>query len=121
MMRGFSLVQLVMMLGVLGILGLAVIIYAPSLDTTRLDVAVRQVLSDIEYAKQNASLTGVTSGVAFVNGGAYTVYQGTTATPLANPATRQNMVVTLSTNFPGVVISGNYTVEFNSLGKPTTG
>lgn len=121
MIRAFSLFQMVLILGLLGILGLAAIVYAPSLDTTRLDVAIHQVLSDIEYAKQNASLTGVISGVDFVKNGAYTVYQSTTVTPLLNPATHQNMIVTLSNNFPNVEINNKYTVEFNSLGQPTKG
>lgn len=120
-MRGFSLLEIVMILAMLGILGLAAIVYAPSVETTRLDAAARQVLSDIEFAKQNASMTGVTSGVQFVGGGAYTVYQGSTATPLSSPLTKQNMIITLSTNYPSIVISGNFTVEFNSLGSPTTG
>ncbi len=121
MIRAFSFVELVIVLALVGILGLAAIVSAPSLDTTRLDVAIKQVLSDIEYAKQNASLTGQTSGVQFVSSGAYTVYQGTVSTPLSSPLTHQNMIVTLSANYPNIVISNNFTVEFNSLGVPTTG
>ncbi len=109
------------MLALLGVLGLAAIVSAPSVSTTRLDSAIRQVLSDLEYAKQNASVTGVNSGIQFVSGGAYTVYQNTTATPLTDPVTNQSKVVTLSTNFPGISISGSITVEFNSLGTPVTG
>ncbi len=109
------------MLALLGVVGLAAIIAAPSISTTRLDVAIRQVLSDLEYAKQNASVTGVNSGVQFVSGGAYTVYQNSTATPLTDPVTSESKVVTLSTNFPGISISGSITVEFNSLGTPISG
>jgi prepilin-type N-terminal cleavage/methylation domain-containing protein len=119
--RGFSLIELVMVIAIVGVLGLVAIIYAPSIDNTRLDAAAKQVVSDIEFAKQNASLTGVISGVNFVSGGAYTVYQGTTATPLASPLTLQSMVVTLSAKYPNIVISSNFTVEFDSLGSPTTG
>lgn len=121
MMRAFSLMELVMVIAVVSVLGLAVIIYAPSVELTRLDAAAKQVISDIEFAKQNASLTGQISGVNFVSGGAYTVYQGTTATPLASPLTLQNMIITLSDKYPNIVISNNFTVEFNSLGAPTTG
>lgn len=121
MIRGFSLMELVMVIAVVGVLGLAASIYAPSVDSSRLDAAAKQVVSDIEFAKANASLTGQTSGVNFVSGGAYTVYQGTTATPLTNPLTLQNMIITLSTNYPNIVISGNFTVEFDSLGSPITG
>ncbi|MES2503990.1 MAG: GspH/FimT family pseudopilin [Myxococcota bacterium] len=119
--NGFTLAELVLVIGLAGILSVTAFVYAPSLSTTRLDTAAQQVYSDIEHAKQNASSTGVTSGVSFVNGGAYTVYQGTTATPLTHPQTKQNMVITLSTKYPGISISGNYVVEFNELGAPTTG
>lgn len=121
MFRAFSLLELIAIIALVGVLGLAAIIYVPSLDSTRLDVAAKQVVSDIEYAKQNASLTGQTSGVSFVSGGAYTVYQGTTATPLQSPLTLQNMVVTLSVNYPNIMIANNYVVEFDALGRPVTG
>ncbi len=66
-------------------------------------------------------MTGQTSGVQFISGGSYTVYQGSTATPLTSPLDKQNMVITLANKYPNIVISSNYTVEFNSMGTPTTG
>ncbi|MBL4818279.1 MAG: GspH/FimT family pseudopilin [Deltaproteobacteria bacterium] len=119
--KGFSLVEVVMVLGILGVLSISAIVYAPSLDRTRLEVAARQALSDIEFAKQNASITGVTSGVQFVSGGNYTVYQGSTAMPLTDPASKTDLIVNVSTKYPNVSLSNNLTVEFNSLGAPTTG
>jgi Tfp pilus assembly protein FimT len=120
-MRGFSLPQLVIVIALAGILATVAISFTPSLPNARLDVAAKQVLSDIEYAKQNAMLTGQTSGVQFISGGAYTVYQGTTATPLLSPLTQVNMVVTLSATYSGVSLSTNFTVEFDRFGSPTAG
>lgn len=119
--RGFSLIELVLVIALLGVIGLVTIVSAPSTRAIYLDVAIRQVLSDIEYAKQNASVTGVNSGVQFVSGGAYTVYQNTVATPLTDPVTNKSKVITLSSSFPGISISNNFTVEFNSLGTPVLG
>ncbi len=112
---------MVLAMVLVGVVGAFAIFYMPSLSKSQLDVAANQVASDITYAQQNAMTTGTTSGVNFVSGGAYTVYQGTTATPLVSPLTHQNMVTTLSARYPGVSITNSYTVEFNNFGSPTTG
>jgi prepilin-type N-terminal cleavage/methylation domain-containing protein len=120
-MRGFSAVEILLAITLLGVLAVAAIYSITSTGDVSLNAAAVQVRSAIEYAQQNAMTTGQTSGVTFINNGAYTVYQGTVSTPIANPLTRENMVVTLSVSYPGVNISGNYTVEFDSMGRPTTG
>jgi len=120
-LRGFTLLQLVLTVAVLGILGMSVVSITGTPQRVNLDAAAREVQSDIRYAQQNAMMTGTTSGVSFVSGGAYTVYQSTTATPLKSPLTKQDMVLTLSAKYPTVAISGSYVVQFNSFGAPTTG
>jgi len=119
--NGFTLIELVLVIGLLGVLALAAVVISPDISPARLDAAAKQVQSDIEYAKQNAVLTATTHGAQFVSGGAYTVYRSTTATPLASPLTKQSMVITLSAQYPGISISSNYTVEFDRFGNPTTG
>lgn len=120
-LAGFTLLELVLTIALLGALALGLVLISPSIAPARLDAAAKQVVSAIQYAQQNAATTTQTSGVFFVSGGAYTVYQGTTATPLADPLTKQNMIITLSDRYPGVSLSSNYTVEFNRMGIPTTG
>ena len=120
-MRAFTAVEVLLSVLLLGVLALAAVMLVPPIGTYRLNAAANQVRSDIQYAQQNAVTTGQTSGVQFVNGGAYTVYQGTVSTPLLSPLTRSTWIVTLSTNYPNTVISGNYTVEFDNFGNPTTG
>lgn len=115
------MVELVLVIALLGIMGLAVRVMAPSVSLARLNMAAKQVLSDMEYARQNAQLTGVVSGVSFVQNGSYTVYQATTATPLKSPLNRTDMVLTLSSAYPGISLSKTYVVEFNSFGVPSTG
>lgn len=120
-MRGYSIIELVVVISLLGVLAVAAVVMTTSVDDSRLNVAANQVLSDIYFAQQNATTTGQTSGVDFVGSGSYTVYQGTTATPLLSPLTGQNLVVLLADNYPNVTISANYVVEFDSMGAPTTG
>lgn len=119
--RGFTLIELVLVIAILGVLSVAAIIAVPSPKAPNLMAAARQVQADIEYAKQNAMMTGTTSGVAFVSGSSYTVYQGTVATPIKDPLTLQNMVMTLSSRYSGVTLGSAYVVEFNSFGAPTLG
>lgn len=120
-MKGFSAVEILLAVALLGILAVAAVYLLPPVGEVSLAAAAVQVRNDIEYAQQNAVTTGQTSGVAFTNNGSYTVYQGTTSTPLSSPLTRSDMIITLSNSYPGVSISGNYTVEFDSMGQPTTG
>lgn len=119
--NGYTLIELVLVIAILGILAIAVVLISPSITPARLDAAAKQVQSDIEYAQQMAMMVTTTHGVSFVASGAYTVYESTTATPIASPLTKQSMVMTLSDKFPDISIQNNYTVEFNSFGSPTTG
>lgn len=120
-MRGFTAVEALLTLAVAGILALAAVLLLPPVGEVTLNSAAIQVRNDIEYAQQNAMDTGQTSGVVFVDHGSYTVYQGTVSTPLSSPLTQASMIITLSTSYPGVAISGNYTVEFDRMGKPSVG
>lgn len=120
-MRGFTAVEILLSISVLGILALAAVSLLPPVGNVILDAAAKQARSDIEYAQQNAMTTGQTSGVSFVTSGLYTVYQGTAVTPLKSPLTGSDLIITLGKSYPGVVISGNYTVEFDGFGNPTTG
>lgn len=113
--------ELVLVIAVLGILATAVVVLSPSVTPARLDAAAKEVQAHIEFAQHHAMMTTQTAGVQCVASGAYTVYQGTTVTPLANPLTKQNMVLTLSDKYPGISISSHYTVEFNKFGSPITG
>ncbi len=120
-MRGFTAVETILTAALLGILALAAVVLFPSSGMVYLKAAAEQVGSDIAYAQQNAMSTGQVSGIQFVSGGFYTVYQGTVATPLSNPLTKQAFVVNLASTYPSVSIAGNYTVEFDAFGKPTVG
>jgi len=121
MIRGFTLMELVLVLAVLGIMAVAAVISAPSPRAANLMAAARQVQNDIEYAKQNAMMTGVTSGVSFTQNANYIVYQNTTATPLTSALTKTSLNVTISAHYSNINLNDTYVVEFNGFGAPTTG
>jgi hypothetical protein len=86
-------------------------------------VVADKIKSDIEHARGLAMMKqGAVYGVFFDDtNDRYTVYRGTTATPVQDPQTKQDLIETFS-KWPGVIISGgNYTVEFNQYGDPSTG
>ena len=117
----FTLIELILVIAMLGVLAVAVLTLTPSISPARLDAASKEIQSDIEYAKQKAMIINTTHGVQFTASGSFTVYRGTVATPVADPLTQQNMIITLANKYPGITIQTNYTVEFDNFGVPTTG
>lgn len=120
-MRGFTIIETVLVIAMLGVLGVTALVMTVPTSPAAVQAAARQIHSDISYAKQNAMMTGVTSGVSFVQNGAYTVYQDTTSTPLPNPQTNTDMIVTLSDKYSDVNIGTTATVSFDKFGAPVSG
>lgn len=118
---GFTLIELVLVIALLGILAMAVVTFTPSPSLARLDSASKQVSSDIEYVRQSAMTRETVHGIEFIANGNYTAYQTSTATPVLDPLTKQNMIVNFSSFYSGVSIQNNYTVEFDRFGKPIGG
>jgi type II secretory pathway pseudopilin PulG len=117
---GFTLVELVLMISILGIM---VVLYTESagdLSDVGVDAASRKAQSDIRYAQLLAQNTGVKHGVRFIANGGYEVYSNTPGNPVASPVDGQPLVENF-TSFPGVTISNNYQVEYNTSGRPTMG
>ncbi|MBI4126796.1 MAG: prepilin-type N-terminal cleavage/methylation domain-containing protein [Deltaproteobacteria bacterium] len=124
--QGFTLVELVLTIVLVSILSV-VAVSQFSLDTTRLDLAEDKLVGDIQYAKRLAMTKGITHGIFFEPAfERYTVFEGTVATPLPDPADRsQNFIIdyTTESSFEGVTMtsanfSGSSTLTFNGEGAP---
>ena len=122
--KGFTLIELVLVIVIMGIMGLVVI---PRIDLggDRASAAARKIVSDIRYAMQLSNTTRVIHGVVFTPG-SYTVFQNDDpANSTRNPETGNGFLVMMGGDFEGVVLSPSLgvgantdVVKFNSLGRP---
>jgi Tfp pilus assembly protein FimT len=120
---GFTLIELALIIALLGLVAVGVVTMTFNFKRSHLQVAAEKIRTDIEQVRSLAmTKKGTVFGVFFNDStDQYTVYQGTVSAPIADPLTKQNLIETFS-KWSGVTLTGgNYTVEFNSLGSPTTG
>lgn len=120
MRRGFTLIELVLVVSMLSVVGLLFISYSGDIGNVSVDALSRKIQSDIRYAQQLATSSGTTHGVIFHSGGNYVVYSNNESTPATDPLERRPMVES-SADFGNIAISTNYRVEFDKLGKPVVG
>lgn len=123
MQRGFTLIELVMILTLLSILAAVAIPRFSSYGAIKQDNAVLKIASDIRYAQNMATTTQQRSRVSFAANG-YTInscanYTSSTCTCAAWSAVK---TTDLSADYSGVTISSTVSLlEFDSLGRPYDG
>jgi len=78
--HGFSLIELIIVMAILGtLLGIASYSWSRYTENSRLKTAVREVIADLEFARERAKGEGITYTVTFTEGSAnYTISNGTT-------------------------------------------
>ncbi|MFH1874370.1 MAG: type II secretion system protein [Pseudomonadota bacterium] len=123
MQKGFTLLEFVLIIAIAGILSVAVISVIVDYKGANIEVAAQKARSDIELARSLAmTKRGTTFGVSFDDSSdEYVVYETNVASPIPDPQTKQNFLEDFS-RWSGVTITnGDYVVEFNEFGEPTTG
>lgn len=132
--RGFSLIEIVVVMSVLGILAVVAVPNSCSVLSTRQKVAARMIAKDLGFARQHALATGRTVWVVFsASGDTYSLLEepaGSTgrggAVALTDPATGAAFVQRLNVNEFGAVdltaasIGGGSEVGFDWRGRPKT-
>jgi MSHA pilin protein MshC len=125
--RGFTLVEILMVVVILGIMSAIIIPQIGSRDDVKAAAAARYVMSDLIYAQNHAIATQTKHYVRF-SGSTYTIYNSPTlATPIKNPVTKNTYQTTISSagnqGFDGVTIQSSSfgtqtTIGFDELGSP---
>ena len=124
MNRGFTLIELVMVIVLLGILAVFVAPRLPDVTSTNAAAFTDKLQADIRYT-QNLAMTGNLRGRVTFTPGSYSITSGSAANPCTfvpstDPATGGSpFLVTLSTGMTlALTPSAVYCLEYDSLGRP---
>jgi prepilin-type N-terminal cleavage/methylation domain-containing protein len=125
--KGFSLLEMVMVIVIMAILAIAAVVSFSHLTSIRVSEAANKLKADIQYAQSLAMKTRVRCGVIF-SGNSYTVFENNdTADPAVDPLNQRNYIVNFNTGeFRGVTITsvnfgGTPVVKFDREGTPYDG
>jgi prepilin-type N-terminal cleavage/methylation domain-containing protein len=125
--KGFTLIELVMILVIAGIVALAAMPKTAAGSRIKLEAACQKIAYDLRYSQEMAMAQQVRFGISFdpVNE-AYFVYRVTVATKAKDPQTRNNFDVSFAnlSEFKGInIASTNFSnkTEFDSTGAPYDG
>jgi prepilin-type N-terminal cleavage/methylation domain-containing protein len=125
--RGFTLIELVMIIVILGILALAVMPKTTAEPRVKLEAACQKIVSDLRYSQEMALAQQVRFGISFdIANEAYFAYRVSVATKARDPQTRNNFDVSFVTlnEFKSIDIAStsfSNKVEFDSVGAPYDG
>ena len=87
--RGFSLVELVLLISILGILAYLAVPRVAGISDARLDAASGRIAADLRYARGRSISERARFGLAFdAPGDRYAVYASRPGTPVVDPANR---------------------------------
>jgi len=124
MRKGFTVIELVMVISIIGIIAAMAFATLVSFNPNKLDAAANKLLFDIRYAQRLGIDRHTTCGVSFdTSENSYFVYIGGTSTKATDPYKRRDLEVDYDTDdeLKGVDLSatsfGNI-IYFNYMGKP---
>lgn len=118
--RGFTVVELLLVVAMLGIVALLLMSYTGDVGNVSVDAASWKIQSDIRHAQQLASTTGQQHGVKFNEHGTYVVYNQDPSMPVSDPLDKRPMVGDVG-QFGSIWVGNAYQVEFDKEGHPSMG
>jgi len=125
--KGFTLIELVMLVVILGIIAMVIIPKAAVESRIRLEAACQKIALDLRYSQGMSLAEQVRFGISFDPANeAYFVYRVNAGTKAKNPQTRNDFDISFGqlNEFKGIDISGtnfNDKIEFDSAGAPYDG
>ncbi|MFQ5598432.1 MAG: Tfp pilus assembly protein FimT/FimU [Nitrospiria bacterium] len=125
--RGFTLIEVVIVMLVMAILALVVV--SPfNLSNARAGAAAKKLEADLRYAQQLANASRIRHGVEVTNGTSYRVFQddGGGGTTVSNPMTGAPYIISMTGDFNGVSLTTSLggappKAQFDSIGRPFDG
>lgn len=114
--RGFTLIEIVLVMTLLGTMALVVQPSSDAVDSVGLSAAARRVRSDMIHVQQLAMTTGVQHGVRFTAGSGYLLYRLSPANPIVDPMTKQTFVTENLSRFGTINFMKDYDLRFDSKG-----
>lgn len=113
--KGFTVIELIMILLIIGLFIFGVVTYMTDLDKTALELASKKVAHDIAYIRNRALFTSKTHRIFLrVPDRIEAVYGNYTY--VKNPDDNTDFKYNLSKKYSGVSFFRNYSLMFNSLG-----
>ncbi len=122
--KGFTLIELIMVLVIAAILAIAVIPRTQAGSRVKLEAVCQYIASDLRYIQEMAMAQQVRFGISFTPGAeTYFGYRVNISTKAKDPQTRGNLDVNLNqmSQFKGIdIVSTNFSdkIEFDSNGAP---
>ncbi len=120
--RGFTLIELTLVIVLLGILTAMSMPLISSLEGTERALAASRSLNDCRYAQIMATTTGDVHGIRTTGSASeptgYEVYNATTGTVIDSPETHQAMTIDLSSEYENISFKKEYDIQFDSVGTP---
>lgn len=120
--KGFTLLELVIVMALLGLIGTVTIPLFSGTDSMALDGASRKLESDLRYAQSLATTTGDVYGLrttSSATNSTYEVYRVYDNSLVTSPYDRQPMQEDLDESFNGVFFQNQGHVTFDATGTPT--
>jgi len=111
MRKGFTLIELIIVVGVLSIAAAAAYPALSGGGEIAIDAAAKLVKSDMQRTRLAAMTKGAPGSAVFTQGASAYVYDGAT----------EGLARDLADTAPGLTIADGVTITFNTLGEPVSG